>query len=90
MINDYHSILSFRFLLLLLISVDVMDSYTDIYTDIYPATLLNSKIHCIDSNDSLVDPLGFSIDTIIFSAISDSNVSLQSLYFLLLILFLLR
>lgn len=86
MINDYHSILSFRFLLLLLISVDVMDSYTDIY----PATLLNSKIHCIDSNDSLVDPLGFSIDTIIFSAISDSNVSLRSLYFLLLILFLLR
>lgn len=89
MINDYHSILSFRFLLLL-ISVDVMDSCTDTYTDIYPATLLNSKIHCIDFNDSLVDPLGFSIDTIIFSAISDSSVSLRSLYFLLLILFLLR
>ena len=90
MVNDYHSILSFCFLLLLLIAIDVMDSYTDIYTDIYPATLLNSKIHCIDSNDSLVDPLGFSIDIIIFSAITDSDVSLQSLYFLLLILFLLR
>ena len=39
---------------MLQISIDVMDFYTNIYL----VTLLNSLIHCINSNDSLVDPLG--------------------------------
>ena len=53
----------------------------DFYSNIHLVILLKSLIHCINYNDSLVDPLGLSININIFPAVTDSNVSLQSLYF---------
>lgn len=71
--------ITFHFLLLL-ISVHAMD----FYTDLYPAMLMNSLINCINSNNSFLYPLGFSMYIIIFSAITDSNVfdNLCPFYFL--------